>query len=343
MRPPSNVDAFEVLCLQAADEGRGEELFGNSIARARSAVAPFILPGEFPSVYLEFPLMGEPFVDVTVLYGGIEPGARIASDAVGDVGPLIDWYSQAREEHDDITFGFELDTKEATLPKAAIHFQPRKNTQLVAPFCELVGEPERAVLYEQTDARMPSGWSLSFFGMFRGRPNSPLRVCGYLSREETTACATDESRLKGVFDTVGFAAYDDAMLAQVRACMAVAQRDVDFQFDVRSDGAMGDTFAIDLRFGIEQPHAVRTSYKTGQARRVLGLFEELGAADERWRSSAGMAFARALPVELDDGSLGRYSFVLMPQWVKVRWRDGVLQPSKLYALGTAGLIDAGNT
>lgn len=335
----SNATAFEVLCLQAADQGRGEALLGNCVERARNVAAPFVLPGAFPSVYLEFPLVGAPFMDVTILYEDLEPGANIASDAAGDVGALLDWYAAQRKRHEDVSFGFELDTSKDVLPMAAIHFQPRGHEDLVMPFCELVGESGRGALYLSTAKRMPGAWPLSFFGMFRGRPNSPLRVCGYLDDREAKACVEDKSHLQSVFEAVGFSAYDEAMLAQVCELLSVAPVGVDFQFDVHADGTLGDTFALDLQFGIEAPEAVRKSYDSGLAGRMLGTLGRFGAADERWRLSADAAFARALPMELDDGSMGRYQFVLMPRWVKARWRNGVLQPSKLYLYGTAGLSD----
>ena len=74
-------DAFQVLLLQAAEGGRGKVLFGESLQRAREAALPFMLGEEFPSVYLEHPLIGDPSLDVTVLFGGIKPGTRVDSPA----------------------------------------------------------------------------------------------------------------------------------------------------------------------------------------------------------------------------------------------------------------------
>ena len=45
-----------MLLLQAADEGRGPALFGESLGRAREAVLPFLVREHFPIVYLEHPL-----------------------------------------------------------------------------------------------------------------------------------------------------------------------------------------------------------------------------------------------------------------------------------------------
>ena len=340
MKQPSYADLFEVLCLQAADDGRGEMLFGDSLQRARSALRPFMVGKRFPDVYLEFPLIGKPFLDVTVLYGELEPGTRIASEAAHGTEAMLDWYASERANYERVSCGFELDTKESDCPKAAVHFQPRENIDLVEPFCEAVGEPQRAPLFLNLAARMPQGWPLAFFGMFRGRPGSPLRVCGYMSSNEQAACANDPGHLKDAFDAIGFSAYDEAMLAQVAELMAATPGGIDFQFDVFDDESIGSTFAIDIQFAIEQPEAVFASFASGGGARIMNLLERWGAADERWHAGAQTAFARAMPVELEDGTMARQAFTLMPQWAKARWKDGVLQPSKLYLLGSAGLLDS---
>ena len=338
MRIPSYADTFEVLCLQAADEGRGEILFGSSFPRARTALRPFMLGDVFPSTYLEFPLIGSPFLDVTVLYSHLPAATRIHSEAAAGTEAIIDWFAGIENADEKVSFGFELDTKNPGLPAAAIHFQPRHRLDLVRPFCEAAGEPERAELYLQTNERMPQGWPLSFFGMFRGRPGSPLRVCGYLSIAEANRCVEDPRRLADVFDQIGFTAYNETMLSQATRMMASTPKGFDFQFDVWPDGTLGSTFAIDVQFGIEQPEAVLACFQSGAAARIFSQLEEWGAADGRWHMGGEAAFARALPVELDDGSIARYAFTLIPQWAKIRWTDGTLQPSKLYHLAHAGLI-----
>lgn len=337
MKTPSNAQLFEVLCLQLADEGREHVLLGDGLARVRSSLAPFMVGDHLPSCYFEFPLIGDPFLDVTVLYSDLPSGVTINSPAADGTKDILAWYSTTKRDHKRICFGFELDTKQVPLPPAAVHFQPRQQVDLVRPFFGVLGEPERADLYLDLSKRMPQGWPLSFFGLFRGRPGSPLRVCGYLHSEEVMACATDPHRLAQTFDTIGFGAYDDEMLSQVRGLMAAAPPTLDFQFDVWPDGNLGTTFAVDMQFDIEQPNLVRESYEKGTISRVMGLLEEWGAADERWRLTSGATFARGLPVELDDESVGCLALTLMPQWVKARWIDGVLQPAKLYFLANASI------
>lgn len=338
MRVLSHADAFEVLLLHAQDEGRASVLFGESLQRVRTASRPFMVGDAFPCTYLEFPLMGSPFLDVTVLYGRLGPGTHIESPALCDAGGLLDWFSKACCDYDNLSLGFELDMKGKTLPQAAVHFQPFRQSDLVVPFCEAAGEPERAKLYLDLAARMPRHWPLSYLGLFRGRPGSPLRACGYLGMAEKVACAHDPSRLARAFDKIGFSAYDDMLLVQAAELMALAPGGLDFQFDVYPDGHLGTTFAIESQLEIHRPEVVRAAFSHGPVADIMDMLEAWGVADERRHLVAGSAFARAIPVELEDGTFGKYAFTLMPQWVKVRWSDDVLQPSKLYLYAHAGLL-----
>lgn len=59
------------------------------------------------------------------------------------------------------------------------------------------------------------------------------------------------------------------------------------------------------------------------------LLETWQAKGERWRLVPDTSLKRCLPSEREDGTTGKVTFVLMPQWVKVRWRARNLVPSKL--------------
>ncbi len=277
-----------------------------------------------------------------MLYGKIDPGTRIDSPAAGDIGVLMDWYSGADGGPVAASFGFELDTSREQVPMAAIHFQPREHDELVRPFFDAVGESGRADAYFDLVCRLPAGWRPQFFGLFRGRPGSPLRVCGYLSDEEQELCAHDSARLAEVLAHAGFSATNEKMLAQTRELLAAAVGDVDYQLDLYPDGTLGDTFALDVEFKMETPQAVRDSFREGPAARVMRLLEGWGVADERWRLIPQASFARSLPVERENGEQALYTLTLMPGWAKLRWRRGELQPSKFYFYADAGILKEGD-
>ena len=338
MKAPSNNLACRALFLQAADEGRGPLLFGAGGEATCAKVLPFVEGVLFPTLYLEFPLKGEPFLDVTALYSDIPEGFRFAHPAAAGTERMLDWYAGIQKEYRNISFGFELDAGKPEDSLAAVHFQPRRHTELAGAFCDALGETEAGKRYMEKASRMPEGWPLDFFGFFRGRPGSPLRVCGYMDRAEQKRCAEDPAHLETAFSRSGFTAFDKTMLSQVSRLLAAVPEGVDFQFDLLPDGTLGETFAIDASFGIKRTEEVLASFRDGPAARLMQLLESWGIADSRWKTAAGMAFTRGIPVEDDAGREGLFALVLTPNWLKVRWRGGVLQPAKLYAAGEARMV-----
>ena len=334
----THAQAFEVLLLQAADAGRDAALFGSAAHRVRDAALPFLIGEKFPEIYLEFPLAGEPFLDVTLLYGELEEDARIGSPLAAGCEGVISFYARERAKDASIGFGFEIDCSSPHPSAAGVHFQPRSRIELVVPFCEAVGSSEKAALYLAQNERMPQGWPLAFFGMFRGRADSPLRVCGYLKEGERRACGADPARLARAFEQAGFSAYDKAMLAQVACVLGLAPADADFQFDVLADGSLGDMFAIDVRFDSMSSVDVCKSFASGAGAAIMAKLREWGIADGRVAHVADMAFTRGVDLWADDGSSAPFGFSLVPGWLKVRWRGGVLQPAKMYMKASAGPV-----
>ena len=336
MMVPTHSQAFEVLLLKAADAGRDAALFGGAAHRARDAVPPFLIGERFPEIYLEFPLAGEPFLDVTLLYGDLEDDARIDSPLASGCEDMLSFYARERAEGADVDFGFEIDCADPAPSAAGVHFQPRKHTELVAPLCEAAGSPEKASLYLAQNERMPQGWPLSYFGMFRGRPGSPLRVCGYLERGEKRVCAADPAHLGRALGQAGFSAFDEAVLAQAAHVLELAPAGVEFQLDALADGSLGDMFAIGLHFDSLPSADVRRSFASGAGAAIMAQLREWGIADERVGHVGEMTFTRGMHIHSDDGSSVPFGFSLIPAWLKVRWRNGILEPAKLYMNASAG-------
>ncbi|MBQ3373944.1 MAG: hypothetical protein IJG40_12535 [Oscillospiraceae bacterium] len=335
MKTPSNAMACRALFLQAAGEGRGPILFGEDGERACERVLPFLEGTSFPALYLEFPLKGAPFLDVTVLYGGIPEGLRFTHPAAAGTERMLDWYAGVQKKYIDVCFGFELEMKKPSGSAASVHFQSHSDTELAGPFCEALGDPEAGRRYMEKASRMPEYWQLAYFGLFRGRPGAPLRICGYIPIEEQKRCAEDPAHLAAVFGQIGFVAFDQKMLSQISELLSVVHGIVDFQFDLLPDGTLGETFSFDICFRMQKTEDVLTCFREGHAARLMTLLESWGIADSRWKEAVGMTFTRVIPVEDERGNKACFAMVLTPNWVKIRWRNGVLQPSKMYCEGKA--------
>lgn len=322
-----------MLMSHAASEGRGELLFGDSLDRVKEIVPDFLGNGSFPDIYLEFPLSGDPYLDIslTAVFDDDYETAYIASPLAEDTDRMMEFLRSASEKYPEVSGGFEIDTKSSVPGAAAVHFQPREHTDLAAGFCEAVGEPLYGKLYEEMAGRLEDSWKPSYFGLFRGRPGFPLRVGGYLGLDEIRHCMDDPDRIVRTFNAAGFKAYDNQMIRQILSVMAVTPMSNEFQFDIFPDGTVGDIFSLSSDFAIEQPEAVLASFRDGAGAGYIDLLKKWNIADERLEKGIGAAFAGALP--LGDVAV---TFSTFPQWIKVRWSDRKLQQAKMYLLIKAG-------
>ena len=320
-------NVLQTLLLIAEDDGRGQLLFGESINRAKRLLPDYLVGKTFPNVYLEFPLMGEPFLDVSVGYKDFPAGEGIRAPSAEGTQEMLDWFSGTAPAFPGISCGYELDLKHKDPSKAGIYFHPDRYRELVLPFCRTIGEDDKAQLYLNAADRLPAAWKPSYFGLFRGRPDAPFRIGGYLSDSEMAACVKDPGRIHNVFDRIGFRAYHSEMLRQMSELLAAVPGYSDFQFDVFLDGTFGDTFSLDVYFPFVQPEEMPAYFQEGEAAKFMKLLNCWKVADARLVPALEMAFEGAIPVNED-----LYIYFLRPNWLKVRWIQGTLQPAKLYVM-----------
>ena len=207
MKKPTQMEAFDALYSIASDGGREDALFGSSIELARPAYEKTLIGNGYPSVYLEFPLLGSPCFDLLSVHGHVERGARFAPGAGFGYEGMLEWFQGICKEDGSISCGIELDTASGETERAGVYLQQRERHDLVVPFLESVGEGSRAESYLDVLSRMPEGWPPAYVGLFPGRPGTPLRIGGYLdvlqlerlaanasngwgSRHTTTTCST---------------------------------------------------------------------------------------------------------------------------------------------------------
>lgn len=325
-----------MLLGHVASGGRGEQLFGDSLERVRKAVPEFLGNGSFPDIYLEFPLSGEPFIDIslTAVMDDTSEASYIASPLAKDTDSMIEYIRAAYGKYPDVSGGFEIDTRSADPGPAAVHFQPREHTELAAGFCEATGEPLYGQLYEEMVRRLKDSWEPSYFGLFRGRPGFPLRVGGYLCQGEISRCTDDPERIVRTFEAAGFKTYDDQMIEQIVAVMSLTPTQNEFQFDIFPDGTVGDIFSLSTNFDIGQPGDVLASLKDGYGADYFDLLKKWDIADSRLEKVPEAVFANMLPL----GNMA-VTFSAFPQWFKVRWKDSKLQQAKGYLLIKAAELD----
>ncbi len=340
MRKPSQMQAFDALYHIAAAAGREEALFGDSVGLARPAYERTLIGSGYPHAYLEFPLLGNPGFDLLSVHRFVEPGARFAPGAGFGRQDLFDWFCGLRVSDGEVACGFELDTSSCETERAGVYLQQRTHTELVEPYLASIGEAERARSYLDVLERMPRGWPPAYVGLFPGRPGTPLRIGGYMSKPDLRRCASDPAHLGGRLRRIGFTAYDDEMLERCSALMRLAPA-ADFQFDIMPDGSLGSTFGLSLSFGKTKPREARRCMTDGYGARLMGTLQGWGLADDRWRLIADAASARRVRFERDDGSEGWLALCVLLNYAKVKFSDGVAQPAKFYLVLVANELPQG--
>ena len=236
--------------------------------------------------------------------------------------------------------GIELDTASGETERAGVYLQQRTRHELVAPFLESVDESARTKSYLDALARMPEGWPPAYVGLFPGRPGTPLRIGGYLGRDELCHCAEDPAHLAECFRQAGFSAFDANMLRRCCEFMELAPS-ADFQFDIMPDGSLGDTFGLSLSFNETRPRQARECMESGYGGAIMELLQGWGLADDRWKLIAGTAFARHVGYEREDGTEGRFALAIRFNYAKVKFTACEPRPAKFYLTCTAG--DLGTT
>ena len=331
MRKPSQMQVFDALYRVAAAGGRGEALLGNSVELARPAYERTLIGSGYPHAYLEFPLRGDPCFDLLSVHQSVEPGARFAPGAGVGRQDMFDWFASLQVADGEVACGLELDTSSGQGDRAGVYLQQRSHTDLVEPFLASIGEAARARSYLEVLSRMPKGWPPAYVGLFPGRPGTPLRLGGYMSKPDLRRCASDPKLLGKRFQRIGFSAFDDRMLERCSALMRLAPS-VDFQFDIMTDGSLGSTFGLSLSFAKVRPREAKACMTDGYGARLMDVLQGWGLADDRWRLIADAVFARRAEFERDDGSTGQLALCVLLNYAKVKFVDGVARPAKFYLI-----------
>ena len=328
MPTPNQMDMFDLLYMLAAADGRGEALLGGRREQLRSLYERTLIGGARPSLYLEFPLLGEPCYDFLSVIEKVEPGDTFAPGAGFGYQAAFDWFSTVCEDK-NVSMGFELDLSTGEQERAGIYLQQRQRSELVEPFLTSVGEAWRYPAYKNVQEAMPKGWPPAYVALFPGRKGSPTRIGGYMTHDEQRRCAADPAHIGNSLHRIGFDSFDDRMLARCAHLMSMAPS-IDVQFDIMEDGTLGDTFGLALSFNELKPSMARRQMEEGVGRRIMSTLQEWGLADDRWRLLSNVAFARQYPYVREDGTTGNLGLCTLLNYVKVKFRNTQMQPAKFY-------------
>ncbi len=340
MRASEINDSFELMYMMAATGGRGDELFGDCENLLLKAVKNFAIEGSTPSFYLEFPLIGEPCADISLVYNYLPAGSLLPCMSFFGYQKAVEWYHALPLER-GYSIGFEVDASSGETDKAGIVFQQRRSPELIEPFLKNIGEERRAASYLTVSERLPSHMSSAYIAIFPGRPEAVTRMGGYMNAETSNAIAESPEFLRSSFEAAGFKAWNDEMLSLCRALYSAAGA-TDFQFDICPDGSLSDTFGLNISLNHVRPADALRCTKEADEKAIFAKLKQYGLIDERYKKLPGASFAKGFPGTRYDGSAGLLALSSRFSYVKVKFKGGKPVTTKFYMLMKAAVIGNGS-
>ena len=329
-----NLDIYDAIYTLAVGEGCEQVLFGDCSALAREAFLRSSASGGFPMLWFEVPLTGKPRFDLHVALSreSLRTGARYRPCTGNGYDELFHWFAEDEVGGNGLAFAF--DVSEGRIDDPAVHVNVN-NAPLadMARFFDLAAGNGAYERYANFENRLPQGWKVWYAGFHPGRPGSPVRVDCFVDATCEASYAADVELLEHDLRTCGFTCTGPA-LYDLATPILKCPFDLELQFDVMHDGALGPTLGISASFPRLAVASMRELFGDGgEVAGLMGAIEGMGLADGRWRHVPDALFATL--VEMGDIDLALYC---TPTFVKLRMRDGEPLDAKVYLQAGASVL-----
>lgn len=327
---------FDLLYSLAAQDGRDRALFGTSLPQAREAFARSLAGNEFPELWYEIPLLGEPWFDLHVLTARTALEDACATESAGEDTPcagrgfaehpeLFTWFAQVQSGR-QLALSWDVGSGTGDNPAVQL-LRERSDDQAVCEFLQVAGRPDAIDSFRTFAARLPEEWFACYYGVFPERPGLNLRVECIPTPDLQRAYADDATLLEEHLRQTGFDDLGDTIVPRCQY-MAGLPFQFEFQFDVRMDGSADTTLGASSRFSSPAGEDFSTPFQTeGAAGAFMQQVEARGLADSRWRRLEETTFSKRVSAKGNSVHLVNY-----PAFIKLRWRDGQPLDAKAYLL-----------
>jgi len=326
MDPALQTGLFRMLLAMAFPPGRGETMPGFREEVLTEVFRRAAIPGDFPSVYLEFPLLGEPGCDMSVVFGGFQREMPFDEGSACGTDQML---NRLRSLPRGMCFpGLELDIGSDGSFRMARGLRFDSHTELIPVLLESCDAAWRLGELEKLMSRLPEGWRPYYIGLFTERNESPLRLGIALSVREAQTLRQSPARWADCFHRIGFDAFDEKMLKQLSRCLSPDTR-TEIELDLHPDGRLGKSLGLCMVQNQMQA-CDQTRFLAGETAQLLRELESKGLVDERWQILPHSICARGLPLSQALGEKTFLAFSSSFHTVKLKYRNAALLPTKGY-------------
>lgn len=296
-------------------------LFGEHNAHDLEAFWSSYIGDDFPEVWFELPLSGDPWYDLHVLTSRrvLERDFEIPEDVF--FPDVFSWFSTASNVR-QLAISHDLSKGVYDRPAVQLLVSGRDDN-VVHDFLAAAQNSCATVSYDAFMRRLPKSWFPCYFGTFPSRNSHFLRIECIPVRQDQLLYSSDSRILADHLGSVGYKAGKDTL--ELIRFMSSLPFPIEFQFDVAEDGTAGAVMSASLRFkmpGVKSDSQQAAFINDGEdVKRLMERLCELDLSDDRWRLLTDIAFAK----QLSNAHLAGY-----PAFIKVRFdADGPVD-SKAY-------------
>ena len=316
---------YETL-YRLASKDTADDLFGTSAQLAQEAFQRASIGAPMPTVWFEVPLKGSPRFDLHVAHSNtdLHEHAPFASDAMDGYGELLNWYASEPREGGGLALAYDVGDGRIEAPAVHVNVNAAKAFDIEGFFVH-VGRPEATAHYDGFAKRLPQGWHIWYFGVHPGRPGAPVRVDCFVNKGLRRAYAADPVKLEQDLREAGFAVEGSAVRS-IGSEVAASPFGMELQFDVLSDGALGQTVGVSARFPLSPASTARPLWEpAGGAAQLMEFAEDSRAADARWRRIRDVMFSTVV----QNGNVLQALYCI-PAFTKFRVRADEFLDAKTY-------------
>ncbi len=316
-----------------ASKDAERDLFGTNARLAQEAFQRATWDTSVPTIWFEIPLSGPPRFDLHVAHGNVQIHERspFSPDAMDRHGELLNWYASQPREGGGLALAYDVGDGRIEAPAVHVNVNAAKAFDVEGFFLH-AGRPEATALYRNFARRLPQGWHIWYFGVHPGRSGAPIRVDCFVNKSVKRAYAVEPAAFEKDLQRVGFSV-DGSMTRCVGAEVAASPFGMELQFDILSDGALGQTMGVSAQFPLSAVSTARPLWEpTGGAAQLMEFAVRSQVADARWRRIRDTMFSTAV----QNGNILQALYCI-PMFVKLRVRANRLLDAKVYL--QAGAVD----
>ena len=328
---------FKLLWSFFSENDRGKMLTGSedtpeSVCRA---VRESFLVDSNPEYELEVPMIGEPYVDLTVAYYpyGTPHNIKIVGEGLQDKKRLFDYCAELYNNEDEGNgICFEYDTSTGQFTEPAFGFIPYDSQKLtlvphekrLVDMLAMIGQEDRIEKALKIYADAPNYWIPFYQGVSESRPDAPLRVVWLWNQECKNLYLQNPEQLIKDFESIEID-NDQKMLKEI---MEILKGDgkLEFQLDIYKDGRIGSGIGLGVFINTVQDEKKRdcaVEYYTQ-------LAKKWGIADERCQYLLPRFRKRKLPYYDEQKGIVNKSITVGLFNLKYKWKKRQLMPLKAY-------------